>query len=658
MRPSYYILAIILTAFTALPVQGKKKQVIEPSYAWKVMPPLGLREPATIDTNYIDYSLRSVPSGVSPAYATTGNLGAEGINMVFFDREPMSDFFFRDALRAWIPSISTMQFYNTRIPMTLLSYNFGGGKEDSQERLKGIFSGNINRRAQIGAYLDYIYSKGSYNYQATKDLTWGASGSYMGDRYEFQGYFNHYNFLNKENGGITDDRYITDPAEVQGGSTNVDAKTIPTNLTSAHSKVVGTELFLNNRYKVGYWHKEQVNDTTVKRTYIPVTSFVWTLRYDETKHLFLNSAPGEATNFFEHTYLDDSGTYDRTTYSAITNTVGVSLLEGFHKYAKAGLGAYVTHQYRRYHQTLDTIGGRTIDLAPGLTPYPLESAIPPSVSQNLIWVGAQLTKQKGAILTYDATAQIGLAGDVAGDLKIDGRVSTRIPMLRDSVKITAYGRFTNTAPPYLTNHYVSNHFIWSNDFSKERRVRIGGIIDVPRTKSRLNVGVENIKNYIYFNQESLPAQSSDNIQVISATLLQNFKYRALHWDNRITFQTSTKQEVLPLPKLAIYSNLYLIFKVAKVLDVQFGVDCDYYTKYKGLAYQPATMTFHTQNTTDVGNYPFMNAYLNFKLSKTRFYVMMSHFNQGMFGGDNYFSMPNYPLNPRRFQLGLSVDFAN
>lgn len=639
-------------------MQGKKKQVIEPSYAWKVMPPLGLREPATIDTSYIDYSLRSVPSEVSPAYATTGNFGTEGINMIFFDREPMSEFFFRDALRAWIPSISTMQFYNTRIPMTLLSYNFGGGKENSQERLKGIFSGNINRRAQIGAYLDYIYSKGSYNYQAAKDLTWGASGSYMGDRYEFQGYFNHYNFLNKENGGITDDRYITDPAEVQGGSTSVDAKTIPTNLTSAHSKVVGTELFLNNRYKVGYWHKEQVNDTTVKRTYIPVTSFIWTLRYDETKHLFLNSAPGEATNFFEHTYLDNTGTYDRTTYSALTNTVGVSLLEGFHKYAKAGLGAYVTHQYRRYHQTLDTIGGRTIDLAPGLTPYPLEAAIPPSVSQNLIWVGAQLTKQKGAILTYDATAQIGLAGDVAGDLKIDGRVSTRIPMLRDSVTVTAYGRFTNTAPPYLINNYVSNHFIWSNNFSKERRVRLGGIIDVPWTKSRLNVGVENIKNYIYFNQESIPAQSSDNIQVISATLLQNFKYRALHWDNRITFQTSTKQEVLPLPKLAIYSNLYLIFKVAKVLDVQFGVDCDYYTKYKGLAYQPATMTFHTQNTTDVGNYPFMNAYLNFKLSKTRFYVMMSHFNQGMFGGDNYFSMPNYPLNPRRFQLGLSVDFAN
>ena len=49
---------------------------------------------------------------------------------------------------------------------------------------------------------------------------------------------------------------------------------------------------------------------------------------------------------------------------------------------------------------------------------------------------------------------------------------------------------------------------------------------------------------------------------------------------------------------------------------------------------------------------------NMKLKKTRFFVMFSHFNQGMFGGDNYFSSPHYPLNPRRLQMGLSVDFTN
>jgi hypothetical protein len=152
-------------------------------------------------------------------------------------------------------------------------------------------------------------------------------------------------------------------------------------------------------------------------------------------------------------------------------------------------------------------------------------------------------------------------------------------------------------------------------------------------------------------------QCGSNIQVLSARLKQNFRLGILHWDNALAYQTSSDQTVIPLPKLAVYSNLYLWFHIA-TLNVQFGVDCDYYTKYYGLAYQPATASFAVQNEVQVGNYPFMNAYFNFKLRKARFYVMMSHVNQGIFGGSDYFALPHYPLNPRRFQIGLSVDLAN
>ena len=77
-------------------------------------------------------------------------------------------------------------------------------------------------------------------------------------------------------------------------------------------------------------------------------------------------------------------------------------------------------------------------------------------------------------------------------------------------------------------------------------------------------------------------------------------------------------------------------------------------------YQPATMSFHVQdpeNAIKVGNFPFCNLYATAKLSKVRFYVLWSHFNQNWFT-KNYFLMPHYPVNPRRLQLGLSVDFAN
>ena len=592
---------------------------------------------------------------VSDAWATTGNLGAEGSNMIWLERHSSSDFYFRDPLAHWLPSEHTMKYYNSRIPMTLLSYNASGGKETAQERLKGDFSGNINSKAQVGALLDYIYSKGSYANQALKNLTWGASGSYMGDRYEMQAFYNHYNSINKENGGITDSRYITDPAALQGGVSSINAKSIPTRLTAAHTRYVGGQLWMNHRYKVGYWHEEKTeNDTIVKRTYIPVMSFIWTIDYSFAKHLFYNTAPGEATGFFENTFLSATGTRDETKFSSVTNTVGVSMLEGFHKYAKFGLAAYARYQFRTYTQTPDTLDHTVPTTLSPLPDYYFNIAN--KKNQNLLWVGGQLTKQRGTLLTYDVTAEFGIIGEAAGDINIDGNVGTKFRLLGDTVNISAYGRFVNAHAPYLMQSYRSNHFIWYNDFGKERTFKAGGILRIPHTGTAINIGVENIQNHLYFGADAMPVQHSGSVQVFSAKLEQRLKAGILHWDNRITYQTSSNEAVISIPKLAVYSNLYLKCNIA-TLKLQFGIDCDYYTKYYAPSYQPATMAFYNQREVKCGNYPFMNLYANMKLQKARFYVLFSHINQGWFG-KNYFSMPNYPLNPRRFQIGVAVDFPN
>ena len=625
---------------------AKRKVVIGPSFAWKLIQPLGLREPAGIDTVFENYCRQAIPSAVSDAWVTTGNYGAEGINMIFEDRPAMSDFFFRDAIATWIPSASKMKFYNTRIPMTLLSFNSSGGRETAQERLQGVFSGNINAKAQVGANIDYLYSKGSYADQAAKGLSWGLNGSYLGDRYEFQGFFNQYNNVNKENGGITDMLYITDPAELQGGVSSINAKSIPTKLSNGHTRIRGKQLYLNNRYKIGYWHEEEPEegDTLVRRTYIPVTSFIYTLDFVSGKHIFHDEEASETAKFFKNTYLTPGLTHDHTEYLSLTNTLGVSLLEGFHKYAKFGLSAYISHEYQKYKQTPDSLD-RSDPEALGLSPFPEGiGGIEHSKSRHAVRVGAQLTKQRGSLLTYEATGELGVIGYAAGDVKVDGNVATRFPLFGDSVAIKGYASFHNTAAPYLMNNYLSNHFIWKNKFGKERRLDFG-------------VGVSNLQNHIYFGPDFLPRQHGDNVQVFYARLRQNFRVGILHWDNSITYQATSDDNVIPLPSLAVYSNLYILCRIA-TLHLQLGVDCDYYTRYYGLAYQPATATFATSREMKVGNYPFCNVYANMKLGKVCFYVLLSHANQGLFGGSNYFSMPYYPLNPRRFQIGLSIDFAN
>ena len=162
------------------------------------------------------------------------------------------------------------------------------------------------------------------------------------------------------------------------------------------------------------------------------------------------------------------------------NTLGISLLEGFHRYAKFGLAAYLTHEVRRYNQTADTIDRMNPDF--GLTPFPAGiSGINPAATENLLWVGGQLTKQKGSILTYRANAQFGIIGPAAGDVRIEGDINTRFPLLGDSLRLTAFGSFRNEAAPYLMNNYLSNHFIWQNKFGKERSVRFGGRLDYDRS---------------------------------------------------------------------------------------------------------------------------------------------------------------------------------
>lgn len=656
MNKQVILYILIVMAFVSTEASAKKPTILEPSYSWTASQPLGLRVPSSIDTLQYNYHREFVPSMASDAWASTGNFGCAGINQIFFERKESSEFIFADALEHWIPNADNQKFYNTRIPMTLLSYSWGGGRESGQDRLKGIFSGNAGKRIQVGAMLDYLYSKGGYDRQALKDFVWGFSGSYTGDRYELQASVATFNSVNHESGGIKDDAYITDPASLQGGDPNIDAKAIPVNLSSAFSRVKGSQFRMNHRYKVGYYEEEQVNDSTINRTYIPVSSFIWTFDYKTNTHKFVNENATEDGEYFENSYLSVDGTNEETKYWRIRNTIGIDMLEGFNKYAKFGLSAYATHEVRRYTQVCDTM--LTSSYKPeNLTPFP-EFDIEPKTIENLLWVGGQLTKQRGSILTYGATAQFGIVGSVAGDIDVSGHLSTHIPLLGDTVSIVGEGFFRNTEASFLLKNYISNHFAWNNDFGKIRRFRVGGRIEIPRFGTTLSAGVENLQNYVYFNTLALPEQEGGSVQVFSASLSQNFRLGILHWNNRLTYQTSSNESVLPLPKLAVYSDLFLSFTVSKVLKINLGVDCNYYTNYYAPAYQPSTMSFYNQTEKKLGNYPFMNAYADMKLSKTRFFVMYSHLNQGMFGGNNYFAALHYPMNPSRFQLGISVDFAN
>lgn len=348
-------------------------------------------------------------------------------------------------------------------------------------------------------------------------------------------------------------------------------------------------------------------------------------------------------DYFRDTYLDPDNTAvnDSTVYVGMKNTFGIALLEGFNKYAKAGLTAFVSHKLSRY--SLMGIEAQKAD----------------KYNENEVYVGGELSKREGRVLHYHAIGEAGVAGKAIGQFSVKGDIDLNFRLWKDTVSLIARGEISNRIAPFYMRHYQSKHFWWDDDMDKEFRTRIEGELSSERWKTRIKAGVENIKNFTYFNRQALPEQKSGSIQVVSATLQQDFKLGIFHLDNEVIWQKTSDGDVLPLPDLSLYHNFYMQFKLAKkVLSVQLGADMRYFTKYHAPAYMPVIQQFHLQPDNDrveIGGYPMVNVYANFHLKRTRFYVMMYHVNQGA-GRSNYFLAPHYPINPRLLKLGLSWNF--
>lgn len=636
---------------------GKNDSIPKPEpIAWRNTLPLGERYRVPLDTLQHNFYQTDIPTAHSLSYSTTGNLGAAGFNNIYFERPENELFFFKEAFAHWLRGPANFEWYNTRLPFTQVAYHTAGSNETAQDNLSATFSGNVNKQIEVGGGVNLVTGRGQYIRQTDREFSYRIFGSYIGERYQIQAAFNNYNFVTAENGGIVDDRYILDPAAMQAGDSKADPRTIPVNLNDAYTRLRGRDLYITHRYNLGYYKDEAVNDTLVEEKFVAVSSIIHTLTFEDSRHRFYNMSVKEDTTFFENTYLSNKGTNEATDYWALANTVGISIHEGLSKYFPMGLGAYVTYQIREYTQISDTVPSGT-QVAPHLSVHP-NYHLAGVTTDHTLWVGGQLWKRQGSWLTYEANARVGLVGSVLGDVDITGTVGSKIPLWQDTLSINANVLFKNTEPSFYHQKYVSNHFMWDNDFGKIRRLRIGGEVAYPKTGTYIHAGFENIQNYVYFDNSCLPRQESGNIQVISATLRQNIKAGIFHLDLAGTYQFSSNQSVLALPELSLYGNLYILFPIARVMHVQLGVDCNWYSAFKAPAYQPALAVRYNQDEIEIGNYPFMNAYVNVKFKKARFYVLYSHMNYGWLGGNNYFSIPHYPLNPGMLQLGVSVDFAN
>ena len=704
-------------------------------YMWHVDERLGtqlrLAEPDTIPFNFQNSNL---VEGMAGHYNYIGNLGSPRLSRIFRERGvEQSTTYFLDPYDSFVIRPGQLKFSNSNIPYSNLTYYKAGDKVNGEERFKAYFSVNAGKRTAFGFNFDYLYGRGYFTNQGTAHFVANVFASYIGERYEMHAIYNNTYLKMNENGGITDDQYITKPENMSDGKKDYEPSSIPVNMEYAANRNHDFYLFYTHRYRMGFTRrtveiKEKgaagqqpatatpavgangmpgepgqgggpggnagggpggqgggpgqggpgqgpgqsgrpgnmpnaaaqpdntalrakamadslamalaPMDTIVQEEFIPVTSLIHTMMVERTSHRFRDQS--EDSDNYTDTYYQTGSSNDSTIILSIRNTFAIALLEGFNKYAKAGLTAFLTHDFSRYDLMGDTLGAKR-----------------QRFTEQELWVGGELSKREGHALHYTLRGEIGIWDKAAGQFKVNADADLHIPFLKDTLHVYARGYITNTLPAFFLRHYMSNHYSWNTDLSKEWRTRVEGEIYFPRSGTRIRAGVENIKNYTYLNADVLPTQHSSNMQVVDATLTQNFRLGILHLDNEVTWQKTNGSDVLPLPELSLYHNLYLLGKIAhKVLTVQLGADLRYFTSYYAPAYSPALQHYTLQSSSDlvkIGGYPVVNVYANLHLKRTRLFVMMYHVNAGM-GDRNYFFVPHYPLNGRLLKFGVSWNF--
>lgn len=404
-------------------------------------------------------------------------------------------------------------------------------------------------------------------------------------------------------------------------------------------------------------NKSKEDTSWLKDEYVPVTSFIHTLDFSTYRRIY--EAYQTPENYYNDTFevkerLNGDSIFDKTSNWNLRNTFAIALLEGFNKWIKAGAKVFASHSLSHY--VLPATSG---------TAY---------WNEHSLTVGGQISKTQGKSLHFNATGDVAVVGYNIGEIKIDGGVDLNFPLLGDTITLTASGFYHHVKPSFYYRHYQSRHLWWDNDdLSMIDHFRAQGILNYTKTRTRFRFAFDEIRNYTYFASAftasedkgrlynvAFSRQANTPITVLTAELSQDLTFGPLHWETVLTWQKSTKQEVLPLPTINAYTNLYLRFKIARVLNCDFGADARYFTKYEAPDYFPSLGQYTVQeNETKqiIGGYPIVNAYFNFKLSRARFFVLMSHVNCGM-GNKSYFFTPNYPLNGRVLRFGISWNFAD
>lgn len=635
--------------------------------------------PDTVTTG--NYNIIS-PEGRSISMGYLGNTNSPWINFLYFGRSSVApDFIYLNGYDKLYWNLSNIRWYDTKTPFSLLRYNKNFDSQNTESVLQGKIGSNFTKKVNITVGFNYINADGFYTSNKSRTIGYGLSGYYRGDRYKVYAFIGNNNFVQSENGGITDFRYISNPQQFANGRIDISSREVPVRIPNEtlFNRVVNGLGFVSQSYSLGFWqthikvhqdkknlkkrtlndlfNSDEINTDSIKmdtiKTFVSFMDISHNLSINKQFHRMIShNRDIDWKKIFGKAYINRTPISGLKSYNimpndtasllSVKNTIALTINEGFRPWVKFGLSVYSRIENNWVSQ-IDTIN----------------NSYKNNANYNSLFVGGRIDKNKGNGLKFNTKGEIGIIGRSLGAINIEGNISGYFNLFNEKVSLGVNGSFHNNPAPYFAEHYHSTFGYWDKDFSFIRSIRLGGNIYLNKIGLTINANTSTLNNNLYWDKDAEVKQYEGVIQILSIRARENvdlFKHLNILAD--ISYQGNTNNNIIPLPTISARLNIYTHFYLARVLRVQLGLDSYWHTAFYAPYWNPSTMQFQNQTQNKIGGKtPLMIAYANFRLKQGRFFVKMFNIGELIFDPDRM-SLDKYPYNPSHIEAGIIVDLFN
>jgi hypothetical protein len=613
-----------------------------------------------LDTVFADYQTYNPVLKKSITAQSLGILGASVQSNDYFQRPfGSNEFMFLRNYKYFGKWPSDIHFYNTTKPFTLLEYGqWFSNRPKGESWLNVIHTQNVNPSLNWGLSYSSIASAGKYLNQSAKDNCLNFFASYNIDRYDLWFTIGKNKFTILENGGLLIPTDIANP--------DLKPENLPVWFSGTSAETKNSFTVIAHQYKFGKWIKQQ-DKKEIFQKFITRFALMHTFEFSDNSRYFEEVEPNPSFDFTDsrgkvYFYGTDHlpyikaitgtttlpSTQDKTGMKRVTNMFYIKAVEATDRKFTFGKQAYIGNDLINVY-----FPRKELIYTPGVMMPPL--GLTQSDKLTNTFVGGSIYRTEGKFWNWSASGRYYIQGYRIGDFELLGQIDKPIRTSKDTSSFKINASMTNTAPDYFYNHYYSNHFKWENNFNKTYELKMGAEYDNPYRQFKAGFKYSIVTNYMYWNESSLPAQASSEFSVAQVFLKKDFKLGAFFIQNSVQYQKSTTTKYIHIPEISTRNTIFVQGLYAKVLTFQWGFDLRYDSGYYADYYSPALGMFYVQDKEKIGDYPWLDMFINLKIKRTRFYVKYSNMSTKMIKS-GYYTTPDYPAQIATASFGLSWTF--